>query len=201
MLDHVFTDAIDALRQSLEQALLERLTIEEHLNADIMLGDLTWETSYGLLGETVPPRVRADLNLGWSTWSQTAFRDWCMGEGLSAAPKIDVEITLRIQRLANPADVETLFSAMPAEGPSLGSERLYRSGPTTEQSFGTDLTHAASALEVAYSGSYELDEPTLADPALMDEQLASLGGWTAAALVKLNDLDLEYVPSAIPHDL
>jgi len=201
VLDHVFTDAIDALRQSLEQALLERLAVDEHFHADVLLGDLTWETSYGLLGEAAPPRVRADLSLVWSTWSQSAFRDWYAGHGFSESPRIDIEVTLRVQRLVNPPDVKALLGATPAEGPSVGAEALYRAGPTLERAFGRDLAETASAFEVGYSGSYELSEATLADPQQMDRQLAPLGGWVAAALVRLNDLDLEFLDSAALEDL
>ena len=63
MLDHVFTDAIGALREALEAARPERLAFEERFQADVMLGDLIWETSYGLPGEGDPPRVRCDLTL------------------------------------------------------------------------------------------------------------------------------------------
>ena len=51
MLDHVFTDAISALRDAFEAAFLERQAFEEHFQSDVLLGDLTWETSYGLPGE------------------------------------------------------------------------------------------------------------------------------------------------------
>src|SRR5437016_4000122 len=50
MLDHVFTDAIGALRDTFENAMLERQAFEERFQADVLLGDLTWETSYGLPG-------------------------------------------------------------------------------------------------------------------------------------------------------
>ncbi|MEY3353729.1 MAG: hypothetical protein RLZZ16_531, partial [Actinomycetota bacterium] len=47
MLDHVFTDAIGALRDAFSNAFLERQAFEEHLQSDVLLGDLVWETSYG----------------------------------------------------------------------------------------------------------------------------------------------------------
>ena len=47
MLDHVFTDAIGALRDAFEGAFLERQAFEEHFQVDVLLGDVTWETSYG----------------------------------------------------------------------------------------------------------------------------------------------------------
>ena len=63
MLDRVFTDAIGALRDTMENALLERQAFEERFQVDVLLGDVTWETSYGLPGEGSPPRVRADLTI------------------------------------------------------------------------------------------------------------------------------------------
>ena len=51
MLDHVFTDAISALRDAFEAAFLERQAFDEHFQVDVLLGDLSWETSYGLPGE------------------------------------------------------------------------------------------------------------------------------------------------------
>ena len=50
MLDHVFTDVISALREAFERAFLERQAFEEHFQVDIQLGDVSWETSYGLPG-------------------------------------------------------------------------------------------------------------------------------------------------------
>ena len=91
MLDHVFTDAIGALREALENALLERQAFEERFQTDILLGDTTWETTYGLPGEGLPPRVRADISLLWPTWSQTSYRNWYIGESVDEPPRIDIE--------------------------------------------------------------------------------------------------------------
>lgn len=200
MLDHVFTDAIDALRQSLEKALLERIAVEERFNADVLLGDLSWETSYGLLGEGTPARVKADLGLGWPTWSQSAFRGWYLGEGLGEPPRIDVEVALRIEELAALPDVALVYAAAPDEGPELGGEALQRSGPTLEQVLDRSLDTVRAAVEVVYSGSYELHEDALADSSRIDDSVAELGGWIAAALVRLNDLPLEFVPRGRPGD-
>ena len=43
----------------LEDAMLERFAPEEHFHVDVLLGDTTWETSYGIPGEGDPPRTRA----------------------------------------------------------------------------------------------------------------------------------------------
>ena len=200
MLDHVFTDAVDALGQSLEKALLERLAVEEHLTSDVLLGDLAFETSYGLLGESAPARVRADITMQWSTWSQTVFREWYAGDGLSEPPRIDLEVTLRIRRLRQTPDLDVVLDAIPERGPTIGGDTLFRSNPRLESEFGPDRTLLAAACEVAYSGTYELDEATLEDSALIDVSFNALGGWLAAALVRLNDLDLEYLPDTVADD-
>ena len=85
MLDHVFTDAISALRDAFEAAFLERQAFEEHFQVDVLLGDTTWETSYGLPGEGQPPRVVAHVTFDWPTWSQTAYRRWYVEEELESA--------------------------------------------------------------------------------------------------------------------
>ena len=95
MLDHVFTDAIGALRDAFERALLERQAFEERFQADVLLGDITWQTSYGLPGEGLPPRVQADVTCGWPTWSQTAYRSWYVDEEMTDPPRIEIEIVLR----------------------------------------------------------------------------------------------------------
>ena len=100
MLDHVFTDAISALRDAFEAAFLERQAFEEHFQVDVLLGDITWETSYGLPGEGQPPRVVAHVTFDWPSWSQTAYRRWYVDEELESPPAIEMEIVLRIQRLA-----------------------------------------------------------------------------------------------------
>src|SRR3989337_1360592 len=74
---------------------------EERFHMDVLLGDVTWETSYGLPGEGLPPRVQADLTLDWPTWAQTAYRSWYIGEPSDEAPRIEIEIVMRIQRLAS----------------------------------------------------------------------------------------------------
>jgi hypothetical protein len=194
VLDHVFTDAIGALRDALEKALLERQAFEERLQADVLLGDLTWETSYGLPGEGTPPRVRADLTLEWPTWSQAAYRSWYIEEELNELPRIDIEVVLRIQRLAHAPDGAEVLAALPVDSPEIGGERLHRSGPTIEAVFSEDLTESEHAFEVSYEGSYELDEAILADGSILDDHFNAMGGWISSTLVKLGDLRLEYLP-------
>jgi hypothetical protein len=194
MLDHVFTDAIGALRDALERALLERQAFEERFHTDVLLGDLIWETSYGIPGEGHPPRVQADLTLAWPTWSQTAYRSWYIEEELAEAPRIEIEVVVRIQRLASAPDPRTVLGCLPRESPTIGSESLSRSGPTVEAVSDENLTETVHAIEVSYEGSYELDEATLADGSILDDHFSAMGGWISSTLVRLGDLDFEFLP-------
>lgn len=194
MLDHVFTDAIGALRDAFEGAMLERQAFEERFNVDMLLGDMTWETTYGLPGEGHPPRVQADITLTWPTWAQTAYRSWYIGEPLDESPRIDIEIALRVQRLAHSPDAAALLAVLPAVSPTIGHDHLERSGPTIESAFPVDLDHVEYAIEVSYEGSYEVDEATLADGAVLDDHLSAMGGWISSVLVKVGDLRWDFLP-------
>jgi hypothetical protein len=195
MLDHVFTDAIGALRDAVESALLERQAFEERFQADVLLGDLTWETSYALPGEGSPPRTRADLTLDWPTWSQTAYRSWYIGEPFEEPPRIDIEVVLRIQRLGELPDLRKILAVLPAESALVGSERLRRGGPTVQTIHGRDLEDVQWAIEVTYDGTYELDEDVLEDGSKLDQHFSAMGGWIASTLVRLGDLTFEFLPA------
>ena len=195
MLDHVFTDAIGALRDAMENALLERQAFEERFQVDVLLGDVTWETSYGLPGEGSPPRVRADLTADWPTWSQTAYRNWYIGEPFDEPPEILIEVTLRVQRLAHRPDPARMLEVLPESSPLIGDEILERSTPTVEQLYGPDLASGEFAMELSYEGTIPLDEATLADGSALDEQFKSIGGWVASTLVRLGDLKFEFLPA------
>jgi hypothetical protein len=194
MLDHVFTDCIAALREVLEAALLEPQAVEERFHADVLLGDLSWQTSYSLPGEGTPPRVQADVMLEWPTWSQAAYRTWRIGEPLGDPPRITIEIVLRIQRLRHQPDPARILPALPVTTSPLGSTRLERSGPRVEIAYDDSLTDPEHAIEVSYEGSYELDEATLADGSILDDHFSSMGGWISSTLVRLGDLDFEFLP-------
>jgi hypothetical protein len=194
VLDHVFMDAIGALRDAFEKALLERHAFEERFQVDILLGDVTWETSYGLPGEGMPPRVRADVTLDWPTWSQTAYRGWYIGEPTEELPEIIIEITLRVQRLKDIPDPGAIVAVLPERSPELGAEALDRAAPTVEQQYDAELAQAEFAVEVTYEGSYRLEEATLEDGSVLDRDFGALGGWIATMLVRLGDLGLEFVP-------
>ena len=195
MLDHVFTDAIGALRDTFEKAFLERQAFEERFQVDVLLGDTTWETSYGLPGEGLPPRVQADITLDWPTWAQTSYRSWYIGEPAEEPPRIEIEIVMRVQRLASMPDVKTILGVLPEHSSPIGSERLERSSPTVEIAFDNDLDAQDWAIEVSYEGSYELDEATLADGSILDDHFSFMGGWIASTLVRLGDLKLDFLPA------
>lgn len=191
MLDHVFTDAISALRDAFAAAYLERQPFEEHFQADVLLGDLTWETSYGLPGEGLPPNVVAHITFDWPTWSQTAYRQWYVDEVLERLPAIEIEVAFRLQNLDRPPDGPAVIAITPETSPLIGDGRLERAGVTLETALAADGTAGTEhAVEITYEGLYELAESTLADGAseLLDEHFGALGGWIAATLVKLADI-------------
>ena len=197
MLDHVFTDAITALREAFEGAFLERQAFEEHFQVDVLLGDVTWETSYGLPGEGQPPRVVAHVTFDWPTWSQTAYRRWYVDEVLEEPAVIELEIVFRVQRLAGQPEPATFLHVLPSASPTIGNEKLDRTGPTVEVAYDDDLTRPVQfAIEITYEGLYELAEETLADGSsgLLDEHFGALGGWISSMLVRLGDLPLSYLP-------
>ena len=191
MLDHVFTDAISALRDAFESAFLERQPFEEHFQSDILLGDLTWETSYGLPGEGLPPHVVAHITFDWPSWSQTAYRQWYVDEVLERQPAIEIEIVFRVQNLLDAPQSQRFYGATEELSPLIGDGRLERAGVTVETAFAEETREIPEyAVEVTYEGLYELAEITLADGAntLLDDHLGVLGGWIATTLVRLADL-------------
>ena len=197
MLDHVFTDVISALRDAFERAFLERQAFEEHFQVDVLLGDITWETSYGLPGEGLPPRVVAHITFDWPSWSQTAYRRWYVEESVDEQPAIEMEIVLRIQRIRDTPELESVRRILPTLSPMIGDGRLERAGLTVEATYLDDESPAEYAVEATYEGLYELADSSLADGAssLLDEHFGALGGWIAAMLVKLGDVKYDFLPA------
>ena len=205
MLDHVFTDVIGALREAFERAFLERQAFEEHFRVDVLLGDVSWETSYGLPGEGLPPRVVAHITFDWPSWSQAAYRKWYVAEDLDEQPAIEMEISLRVQRIANPPDLALLTPIFPETSPLIGDGRLERAEITLETTYpdhdpgttGDGAARVEHAVEATYAGLYELAEESLADGAstLLDDHFGALGGWIATMLVKLGDVKYDFLPA------
>ena len=198
MLDHVFTDAIGALRDAFEDALLERQAGEERFQTDVLLGDVSWDNAYALPGEGQPPRVCADVSCVWPTWSQAAYLSWYAGDGYTEPPRIEIKILLRSQCLAEAPDPALVLQVLPSTSPNIGDEPLRRGGARVEALYAEDLddTDATEyAIDVSYEGAYELDEAGLSDGAELDQHFTALGGWIASMLVRIGDLELRYKPA------
>jgi hypothetical protein len=197
MLDHAFFEVVGSFRRALAAALLEDSAAEQRLAADVLLGDLGWETSYSLPGEGIPPRVRADLAVDWSTWSQSVYRSILLGEASDELPELLIEMVFRVQRLADPVarpQLEAIVSTLPAESPALAGAPLERLGPVVEEAFADGLASREHAVEVTYEGAVPLDAAVLADLHQLDEDLAAFGRWVASVLVRLGDLPFAYLP-------
>lgn len=201
MLDHVFSDAISALRDAFSNAFLERQAFDEHFQSDVLLGDLVWQTSYGLPGEGRPPRVLAHVTFTWPSWSQAIYRAWYTDETFHEAPEIEMEIVFRVQRLSTQPDSNIVESIVPIKSPQVGHSQLVREGTTVEINHPTrqdkkSVDQIDYAIEVTYQGNYELAEETLQDGTskLLDDNFGSLGSWIASTLVKLGDLRLAFLP-------
>jgi hypothetical protein len=192
VLDHILVDVISAIRRSFDEALLQRQAVEERFQVDVFLGDVSWETSYSLPGEEHPPRVRADVSVDWPTWSQTSYRSWSIGELPDELPEIVVEVALRVQRLAEAPDTDTVLHALPDANPLLGVEPLIRTATTIEQ------VHAGGgvrwAVEATYEGSLRFSEAQLETPAGIDPVISSLTRWISSTLVQLTDLPFAFLP-------
>jgi hypothetical protein len=194
MLDHVLLDVIGGIRQSFESALLQRQAVEERFQVDVLLGDVSWETSYSLPGEETPPRVRADVGVDWPTWSQSAYRSWSIGEPPADQPEIVFELALRLQRLAKRPDPKTVVTALGPNRPSLASAVLERSGPTVEELRESDDAPSEWAIEITYEGTWPIEEEVLEHTDRLEALLRPLGSWVATTLVRLADLDLAFLP-------
>ena len=192
MLDHILDDVISAIRRSFEQALLQRQAVEERFQVDVFLGDVSWETSYSLPGEELPPRVRADVSVDWPTWSQTSYRSWSIGEPPDELPEIMVEVALRVQRLAEAPNTQMVLHALPEANPLLGREPLLRTATTIEQ------VHSGGsvrwAVEATYEGSLRFSEAQLEDPAGIEPVITGLTRWISSTLVQLADLPFSFLP-------
>ena len=201
MLDHILVDLISAVQDSLDRALLERQAAEERFLVDVFLGDVSFETSYSLPGEGQPPRVRVDISVDWPTWSQTAYRSWSIGETPADMPEAVFEVSMRIQRLAEPPSAERVLSVLPATSPPIGQDPLVRTAttieevradPETDEPGGDPAVHWA--VEGSYEGAIRFEEEQLEDPGALTPIADTLTRWVSSTLVRLADLPLTYHP-------
>lgn len=191
MLDHVFTDAIGAIRDAFEAALLERQAFEERFQVDVLLGDTTWDTTYSLPGEGDEPRVQVDITMIWPTWAQTAYRSWYLGEDADEAPRIAIRLAFRIQHLLDRLDPAPVLAVLPPTSVDVGSQSLRRDGSRIELEYDVEAEPLGWSVEVTYVGDYELPESVLRDGSELDEQLSELGVWISSMLVRLGDIRVD----------
>jgi hypothetical protein len=187
MLDHAFLDVIAAVRSTLEGALLQRSTAEESLTTDLLLGDLAWETTYALPGEGDAPHITAELTLGWSTWSQTAYRSWATGLEDEEPPVIDVELVLAVRDLAHRPDPARVAEAV-GDGLVEAEEPFEVAPPAVEEQAGR------FAITVERVGAVFLDQDAVKTADNLRAVFEPLGPWLASALVRLADLGFEFLP-------
>lgn len=193
MFDHVFTDAVGALRDSLERALIERQGPEERFSVDMISGETTWEARFGLPGEETPLRMHADVSFVWPSSAQSSFRSWYLGDALEEIPRIPMVVAFRIERLVSALDLAPVNAVLTDHSPTIGRDRLRRSGPTVEALYLDDHT-IEFAVEVTYTGEFTVDETHLAAGDHLDQDLDDLGAWIASSLVRLGDLPWEFLP-------
>ena len=197
MLDHVFTDAIGALRDALEKALLERQAFEERFQADVLLGDLTWETS--LLaprrGAAAPGALRHHPRLAHLVADRLPVLVHRGGAG-RAAPHRDRG------GAAHPAAGRAgragsgCSTALPLES---AGDRPRDAAPIGPDARG-DLRRATSTRSSTPSrcptrASTSSTKATLADGSVLDEHFSAMGGWISSTLVRLGDLKMTFLPA------
>ncbi len=190
MLHHVLFDLIGSLRLGLRDAMLEGGGLDEQLHIDVLLGDTTYETSVSLPGEEAPPHVRADVSVEWSTWAQSAYRSWTLGEGLEEPLEVVIEVALRVSGLRTPdMSVGAFRRSLPPRSPAiLNGDALELRTVSAEAAFDPDADAEEYGLEAVYDLTLTLDEPELEHPETLAEPLRRLASWIASALVAASDL-------------
>lgn len=188
MVDHVLLEFIGAIKTVLESAMLERSAVEERLQMDLTLGDVTFETTYSLPGEDTPPRIRADISIEWSTWSQSAYRSWTLGDGLDSEIEIDAEIVLHIHTDRAIA-LDELTARLEPRSPEVLGGIFTLNGVASEE--GIDLTEDLRQFgsEFIYQATLHLDEHLLEQSQRIGHGLEPLGQWLASQLVRLDDIN------------
>jgi len=202
VLDHLLVDLIAQVQESFDRAFLERQAVEERFQVDVFLGDVSWETSYSLPGEGQPPRVRADISIEWPTWSQTSYRSWMAGEIPVEMPEAMLEVSMRVQRLAEAPPADRVLVVLPRSGPSIGAEGLSRTATTIEEvrddpedgAPDPGETSVHWAVEGTYEGTIRFEEKQLEDPDTLEPLVEDLTRWVASTLVRLADLPLTFLP-------
>ncbi|MCL5973758.1 MAG: hypothetical protein ACYCWN_01625 [Ferrimicrobium sp.] len=195
MLDHLFLRFIASLKASLNSSMLERAGLEEQLHNDLMLGDLTFETSYSLPGEASPPRVRADLTVEWPTWSQGSYRSWAIGDGIEDPIEIVIEVALRFTGLGElPTTPLQLLTHLPRHSTqTILNAPMELQRVTVETSYDITTDDSELSAEVVYETTCTFDEQLIDDEDRVQQALHQLTGWISSVLVQASDIPLTYL--------
>ncbi|WP_298209171.1 hypothetical protein [Ferrimicrobium sp.] len=195
MLDHLFLRFIASLKTSLSSSMLERAGLEEQLHNDLMLGDLTFETSYSLPGEASPPHVRADLTVEWPTWSQGSYRSWTLGDGIEDPIEIVIEVALRFIGLsALPMTPQQLLTHLPRHSQqNILNAPMELQRVTIETSYDITTEEVELSAEVAYETTCVIDEQVIEDDERVQLAISQLTGWISSVLVQASDIPLTYL--------
>ena len=192
MLDHAFLDAISATRLSLEAAMLERVSVEEQFQTDVLLGDLNFETSYALPGnQDQHSSIVADLAMGWSSFSQAAMRSLFIGESPDEDPSVMLSVTFQVRDLRAAPDASALRATLSDEFPDLQGSSWY--GPSlsmTTRYLKND--EQMFNFSISSDGEVLLNEDTLVNDRGTEKVFAPLGQWIASRLVKLSDYPFDF---------
>ena len=134
MLDHVFTDAIGALRETLETAFLERQRRRGAVPGRRAarrrhVGDVRT----GCPARALPPRVVADITFDWPTWAQTAYRLWYRTSRSTSRPASRSRSCCGSSGSRRTRTRSSCSPSCPTQSPPIGtSAPLERFGPTVE---------------------------------------------------------------------
>ena len=196
MLDHVFTDAIGALRDALEKALLERQAFEERFQTDVLLGDLTWETSYSparrgpaaagplrhhpRVADLVADRLPLLVHRGGVRRAARASRSrWCCASSAWRPGRPEARV-LDVLPTESPADRRR--DAAPVR-----ARRSRRPTATTS----TEIEHA---IEVVLRGQLRARRGDPGGRLGARRPLLGDGRLDRSTLVRLGDLKMEFLP-------
>ncbi|MDA8115850.1 MAG: hypothetical protein M0000_00435 [Actinomycetota bacterium] len=192
MLDHVLLELVSVVREAVEDSMLEQSDLDERMLIDVWGGDIDYEASYTIPGEPEPPRVRADLSFAWSTFSQSAYRSWWMGQPLQDPPGVEMGVSFRLQMLDAAPDFDGALELFPEQA-TVGEVLTFERAGLLHSSFHEpQLGHVHHALEVPYRAELMLSEELLADPLALKAAIDPLGRWLASSLVGLADRYLQH---------
>lgn len=195
MIDNVFLDLIDALKQSLETSMLEQLPNEEHLLLDVFVGDMNFQASYSLPGEINPSNLRVDLDLEWPVWNQSIYKSWSLGESEPEPMELVIEISIRAVGLSEPADMTMVLPNLEKSSPQIVTIPVELTSTATSQTFLGDDLGSEFELEINYDGSLIIEDFDSTRRIIFEQTFQSLGPWLASMLVRLSDLPLKFLPS------